>query len=312
MIEVQNVSKFFGNYPAVEDVSFKVAKGEILGLLGPNGAGKTTTMRIITGYMPPTSGTVTVDGHDILHDSLAARAAIGYLPETVPLYTDMTVREYLLFQATIRGVPKNKQKDRLDAVVDTVRINDYVDTHIAKLSKGYRQRVGIAQAIIHDPSVLILDEPTIGIDPIQVVETRSLIKSLGSADRAVIISTHILPEVSMVCGRVVIINEGRVIAEDTPANLAQRLQNSRQISADIRGPTRQVQTAIEKMPGVTSVHRESFEGHSQYIVECGVGNDVREELAKVVISNGWGLLSLQSKGMTLEEVFLELTTQEEA
>lgn len=312
MIEVQNVSKFFGNFPAVEDVSFKVEKGEILGLLGPNGAGKTTTMRIITGYMPPTSGTVRVDGHDILHDSMAARQAIGYLPETVPLYTDMTVREYLLFQATIRGVPNNKKAQRLEDVVETVRLNDYVDTHIGKLSKGFRQRVGIAQAIIHDPSVLVLDEPTIGIDPIQVVETRSLIKSLGGANRAVILSTHILPEVSMVCGRVVIINEGRVIAEDTPANLAQRLQNSRQISVDVRGPTRQVTAVLEKIPGVTSIHRESFEGHSQYIVECAVGNDCREELAKAVVANGWGLLSMQAKGMTLEEVFLELTTQEEA
>ena len=237
MIEVNNLTKYYGDFPAIEGISFTVNKGEILGLLGPNAAGKTTTMRILTGFIPPTSGTAKVAGFDVVGDSLDARKRIGYLPETVPLYTEMTVEDYLDFMGNIRGMDKGWRRRRIAEVIEITRLGEYQSSLIGKLSKGFRQRVGIAQSILHEPDVLIMDEPTIGIDPIQVVETRSLIKGFGG-EHTVILSTHILPEVSMVCDRVIIIHEGQVVAIDRPENLSERLRGPERIEVDIRGARR--------------------------------------------------------------------------
>ena len=310
MIEVKDLTKYYGSYLAIENVNFQVGKGEILGFLGPNGAGKTTTMRIITGFMPPSSGSASVGGYDVVDKSLEARKRIGYLPETVPLYTDMTVQGYLGFMGTLRGMNPKRTRARTAEVIDVCRLGDYRKTIIGKLSKGFRQRVGIAQAILHEPEVLVLDEPTIGIDPIQVVETRSLIKELGR-EHTVILSTHILPEVSMVCKRVVIIHEGQVVAEDTPRNLAERLQGVEKVQVEIRGPDDQVSKALSSIRGVMSVSTSLDGDRGTYTVEAKQGLDLRTTIAKVVTSNGWGLLTIQLVGMSLEEIFLRLTTDEE-
>ena len=310
MIEVQGLTHYYGPYAALEDVSFNVQRGEILGFLGPNGAGKTTTMRILTGFMPPTRGQVTLDGNDIVEQSLEVRKRVGYLPETVPLYTDMTVSHYLRYMGTLRKMPRKNIKRRIGEVIDVCRLEDYRDTLIAKLSKGFRQRVGIAQAILHEPEVLVLDEPTIGIDPIQVVETRRLIQELGQA-QTVVLSSHILPEVSMICERVLIIHEGRIVAEDTPSNLAERLQGTEHLEIEIGGPVPQVLSALRRVPGVTSASHRSFQGRNLYSVQAEQGEDLRDEVSRAVISNGWSLLSMQSVGMSLEEIFLRLTTHEE-
>ena len=316
MIEAKELTKYYGNFPAIENVSFEVKKGEIVGFLGPNAAGKTTTMRIITGFMPPTSGSVAVAGHDVVDKSREARKLIGYLPETVPLYTDMTVEAYLNFMGTLRGMNPKRIKVRIGEVIDISRLGDYRRTIIGKLSKGYRQRVGLAQAVLHEPEVLVLDEPTIGIDPIQVVETRSLIKDLGQ-EHTIILSSHILPEVSMVCQRVLIIHEGQIMAEDTPKNLAERLQGVERMEVEIRGPEPQVTKAIQGIRGVLSV-THSTDGEAQggeqritYIVEATRGLDLRSTISRVVISNGWSLLTIQLVSMSLEEIFLKLTTDEE-
>ena len=310
MIEVKDLTKYYGSYLAIENVNFQVGKGEILGFLGPNGAGKTTTMRIITGFMPPSSGSASVGGYDVVDKSLEARKRIGYLPETVPLYTDMTVQGYLGFMGTLRGMNPKRTRARTAEVIDVCHLGDYRKTIIGKLSKGFRQRVGIAQAILHEPEVLVLDEPTIGIDPIQVVETRSLIKELGR-EHTVILSTHILPEVSMVCKRVVIIHEGQVVAEDTPRNLAERLQGVEKVQVEIRGPDDQVSKALSSIRGVMSVSTSLDGDRGTYTVEAKQGLDLRTTIARVVTSNGWGLLTIQLVGMSLEEIFLRLTTDEE-
>ncbi len=309
MIEVDNLTKFYGDYPAIEGISFTVNKGEILGFLGPNAAGKTTTMRILTGFMPPTSGTAKVAGFDVVDNSLEARRRIGYLPETVPLYTEMTVEDYLDFLGNIRGMDKGWRKRRIEEVIEITRLGEYQSSLIGKLSKGFRQRVGIAQAILHEPEVLIMDEPTIGIDPIQVVETRSLIKGFGG-DHTVILSTHILPEVSMVCDRVIIIHEGQVVAIDKPENLSERLRGTERIEADIRGPAAQVMTALRNVQGVREVRRTGEGDVSSYYIESNAGAVVGEEIAALVIGQGWGLLKLQPIQMSLEEIFLRLTATE--
>ena len=309
MIEVDNLTKFYGDYPAIEGISFTVNKGEILGFLGPNAAGKTTTMRILTGFMPPTSGTARVAGFDVVDNSLEARRRIGYLPETVPLYTEMTVEDYLDFLGNVRGMDKGWRKRRIEEVIDITRLHEYRSSLIGKLSKGFRQRVGIAQAILHEPEVLIMDEPTIGIDPIQVVETRSLIKGFGG-DHTVILSTHILPEVSMVCDRVIIIHEGQVVAIDKPENLSERLRGTERIEADIRGPAAQVMTALRNVDGVREVRRTGEGDVSSYYIESNAGAVVGEEIAALVINQGWGLLKLQPIQMSLEEIFLRLTATE--
>ena len=312
MIEVSDLTKNFGDFPAVSSLTFSVEQGEILGFLGPNGAGKTTAMKIITGFMPPTSGTVEVAGFDIVEHSLDARKHIGYLPETVPLYTDMTVSDYLSFMGTIRGMSSTEIKSRRSEVIDLCRLDEYQTTIIGKLSKGYRQRVGIAQAILHEPDVLILDEPTIGIDPIQVVETRQLIKDLGK-DHTLILSSHILPEVSMICDRVIIIHEGQIVAIDDPINLGTNLSGIERVELEVKGPNREIINVLESVRSVEEIERIPVSGgaYHRYHITVSLGQDIRTDLASKVIENGWGLLKLQSLGMTLEEIFLRLTIEEE-
>ncbi len=310
MIQANELTHYYGPYRAIQGVSFGVKRGEILGFLGPNGAGKTTAMRIITGFMPPTRGTVTVNGYDVVAKSLEARRQIGYLPETVPLYTDMTVSSYLKYMGTLRGMPANSIKRRVDEVVGVCRLGDYRKTIIGKLSKGFRQRVGIAQAIVHEPEVLILDEPTIGIDPIQVVETRRLIEELGKS-QTVVLSSHILPEVSMICQRVLIINEGKIVAEDTPENLASGLQGMEKLEVEVGGPVAQVLPALRAVEGVEKITHRALGERQLYTIQVQTGRDLRDTLSRVVVSNSWSLLSMQSAGMSLEDIFLRLTTHEE-
>ena len=314
VIEVSHLTKYYGNFPAVHDISFNIAKGEVVGFLGPNGAGKTTTMKVLTGFMPPTGGTVKIAGYDALENSLEIREKIGYLPESVPLYTDMTVTEYLSFMGAIRGLQKNKLTNQISKVIEQCRLGDYRHTIIGKLSKGYRQRVGVAQAVIHEPEVLVLDEPTIGIDPIQVVETRKLIKELGESDRTLILSTHILPEVSMLCKRILIIHQGKIVAEDTPNNLSSRLKGAEQISIEVKGPTKQTQKTLENINGVEFVkvlENTSSKNIYSYMIQVEQDLDLRSTISKTIINNGWELLKLQDVDMSLEEIFLKLTTREE-
>ena len=311
MIQANDLTHYYGPYPAIQDVSFGVKKGEILGFLGPNGAGKTTTMRILTGYLPPSRGKVSLGGYDVVEKSLEIRKRVGYLPETVPLYTDMSVTGYLKYLGTLRGMSPGRIKTRLDDVIGVCHLEDYRKTQIGKLSKGFRQRVGIAQAILHEPEVLVLDEPTIGIDPIQVVETRRLIQDLGR-DQTVVLSSHILPEVSMICERVLIINEGRIVAEDTPQNLAENLQGVEHLEVEVGGPMAEVLPALQKIHGVTEVTHRNVQGRHTYTISAQQGQDLRDEISRAVVSNGWSLRSLQMVGMSLEDIFLRLTTQEEA
>jgi ABC-2 type transport system ATP-binding protein len=311
VIEVQHLTKRYGPTTAVDDVSFRVEKGEVLGFLGPNGAGKTTTMRVLTGYMPPTDGKAIVAGYDIFDRPIEAKRRIGYLPETPPLYPEMTVRDYLTFVAKIKAVPKRGRGDRINEVMERTRVADMANRHCGKLSKGYRQRVGLAQTLLHNPEVLILDEPTAGLDPKQIIDTRRLIKELGG-DHTIILSTHILPEVSQTCQRVVIINKGRVVAVDTPDNLTSRLRGSETMLVQVDAPPGDdVKHALEIVPGVTNVAvAESRGTTSGYEVNSETGRDVRRQLASVVVSNGWGLLELRPLRMSLEEIFLHLTTEE--
>ena len=310
MIQASDVTHYYGPYPAIQNVNFSVRKGEVLGFLGPNGAGKTTTMRILTGFLPPSRGSVSVDGFDVVEKSLDVRRRVGYLPETVPLYTDMTVTGYLKYMGTLRGMPGARIRPRLAEVIDVCRLGDYRKTQIGKLSKGFRQRVGIAQAIMHEPEVLVLDEPTIGIDPIQVVETRSLIQELGR-QQTVVLSSHILPEVSMICERVLIIHEGRIVAEDTPQNLAQGLQGLERLEVEVAGPSAEVLPALQNISGVISVTHRSVQGRPAYIVQAQPGRDLRDDISRTVIGNGWSLRGMQLMGMSLEEIFLRLTTRED-
>jgi ABC-2 type transport system ATP-binding protein len=311
VIEVEHLSKVFSGRRAVDDVSFKVEKGEVLGFLGPNGAGKTTTMRILTCYMPSTEGTARVAGYDVFDQSIEVRRRIGYLPENPPLYPEMTVDSYLNFVAKIKGAQSNLRKSQVDEAIGKCNIGDVRNRIIGKLSKGYKQRVGLAQALLNNPEVLILDEPTIGLDPKQIHEVRSLIKSLAST-HTVILSTHILPEVSMTCNRVVIINKGKVVAMDTPAGLANQMKGAERISLTVDGPKDEVREKLLAMDGVLSVQAEnSLANQLNYTVECKLDSDLRKELAKMVVSQGWGLLELRGISMSLEDVFINLTTQEQ-
>jgi ABC-2 type transport system ATP-binding protein len=312
MIEVQNLTKRYGRKTAVDGVSFKVEKGEILGFLGPNGAGKTTTMRVLSCYLPPTEGTARVAGFDVFEKPLEVKRRVGYCPETPPLYPDLSVAEYLDFCGRIKGVPKKDRATRVDDAMGKTRVGDVRSTLIGKLSKGYRQRVGLAAAILHNPDVLILDEPTAGLDPKQIIETRELIKRLGG-DHTIVLSTHILPEVSMVCGRVVIISQGRVVAEDTPENLTHRLRGAGTFRLEVRGEGPALEEALRSVPGVAEVKLRSAEnGTSVLEAEAEAGRDVRAELAAAVVQKGYGLLGLAPVGMSLEEIFLHLTTTDTA
>ncbi len=314
MIRVDHLSKNYGPRVAVADVTFDVQKGEVLGFLGPNGAGKTTTMRILTGYLPPSGGKVEVAGFDVLSQSLQARSKMGYLPETVPLYPEMSVRSYLDFMAKIKGV--RSRKAEVDRAMEKARIAFRADDHIGKLSRGLRQRVGLAQALLGDPPVLVLDEPTSGLDPKQIIDTRNLIRSLGG-DHTIILSTHILPEVAATCSRVVIIANGRVVAEDTPENLDRRLKGAESITVAVRGPCDAVSQALKAVPQVMSVQPDSASeaarrGVASFTVQSAVGADVRESIAQTVVQSGWGLLELRPALLSLEEIFLQLTTTDSA
>jgi len=305
MIEVQDLAKWYGTTEALRQVSFSVQKGEILGFLGPNGAGKTTTMRILTGYMPPSSGTARVAGYDVFYDSIEVRKRIGYLPETVPLYPEMTVWDYLDFCARLRGV--TEPDAAIERVMEMTGIGERADWLIGKLSKGYRQRVGIAQALVHNPEVLILDEPTIGLDPKQIIEIRNLIKSLAG-DHTIILSTHILPEVSQTCSRVLIINDGTIVAEDTPERLSARVRGAEHIHLQVAHPAPEIPAELEKVQGVLGVRVKT---NGVYEIETNLGTDRRAEIAAMVVQRGWGLLELRPLSLSLEEVFLKLTTTEE-
>ncbi len=309
MIEVEHLSKRYGPIVAVDDVSFRVESGQILGFLGPNGAGKTTTMRIITGFIPATSGKAVVAGYDVFEQPLEAKGRTGYLPETPPLYPDMTVREYLTFVAKIKGL-RSHVKDRVDEVMKRTWVADMADRHCSKLSKGYRQRVGLAQAIIHNPDVLVLDEPTAGLDPKQIIETRQLIRELAGT-HTIVLSTHILPEVSQTCQRVVIINKGRVVAVDSPDNLTHRLQGAATVFLQADGPAEEVEGALRNVRGVTGVNRPDPQGPlASFEVDTEKGVDVRRELAAAVVARGWGLTELRPLRMSLEEIFLSVITEE--
>ncbi|HXD75775.1 MAG TPA: ABC transporter ATP-binding protein [Vicinamibacterales bacterium] len=312
MIEVQHLTKRYGRVTAVDDVSFKVERGEILGFLGPNGAGKTTTMRILTGYMPASEGKAIVAGYDVFDQPVEAKSRTGYLPETPPLYPDMEVEEYLTFVSKIKGVPSAERTGRVKRVMERTRVADMAKRQCGRLSKGYKQRVGLAQALIHNPDVLILDEPTAGLDPKQIIETRELIKELAGT-HTIILSTHILPEVAQTCQRVVIINKGKVVAVDTPDNLTSRLRGSETMYVQIDAPGADPAGALARVGGVTRVVESDRRGGAIGLeIESESGRDVRRDLAKAVVTNGWGLLEMRPMRMSLEDIFLSLTTDDAA
>ena len=310
MIEVDNLSKYYGDVAAVMGVSFRTEKGEILGFLGPNGAGKTTTMRILTCYLPPSEGSARVAGFDVVEESMEVRRRIGYLPEQPPLYDDMTVRAYLRFVAKIKGVTGAQLNSRLDETMEKTAITHYQNTVIGHLSKGYRQRVGLAQALVHNPDVLILDEPTVGLDPKQIIEIRQLIRGLGG-DHTVILSTHILSEVSMTCEKIVVINNGRIAGEGTPESLTAQLKEGESLRAHISGPREQVQQLLRGIDGVLEVDAEAGEdGEADGVYTVTAGQDVRDELARQVVNRGFGLRELRPLDMSMEDIYLRLTTEE--
>ncbi len=306
MIRVVDLVKDYGSRRAIDTLSFNAEKGEVLGFLGPNGAGKTTTMRILSGFMPPTSGTVTIGGYDVVENSLEVRRIVGYLPETVPLYNEMTVFEYLKYMSDLRHLKNGKA--RVNETLEMVGLQDRANGYIGKLSKGMRQRVGLAQALLHQPEVLILDEPTIGLDPVQVVHFRELIRSIGK-DRTVLLSTHILPEVQQVCDRVLIINKGKIVAEDAPQQLQSRLMGAQRVAVRVRGETGTLLTKIGNLPGVLNVTPgadDTFE------FETHPAQDVRAEVARLIVNSGIDLLEFHPVSMSLEEIFLQLTRDEPA
>jgi len=309
VIQVNALTKYYGEKAAIDGVTFQVQKGEVLGLLGPNGAGKTTTMRILTCYMPPTSGDATIAGFNIWDEPMEIKRRLGYLPENPPLYTDLRVSEYLEFVAKIKEVPKDRIPSAISSAVEKAGLTDVVNKVIGHLSKGYKQRVGLAQALLNDPDVLILDEPTVGLDPRQIIEIRELIKALGG-EHTVILSTHILPEVEMTCGRVVIINEGKVVAQDTPDGLTQRLKGTERIILEVKADGQQMEPIFSRFPQITRFQLEdSKNGVQKYVVETT--EDIRNELAKAVVQNNIDLFELHSESLSLEEIFLHLTTKEE-
>jgi len=305
MIEVENLTKYYGPLPAVHEISFRARRGEILGFLGPNGAGKTTTMRILTGFMPPSSGKATVAGYDVVEDSLEVRRRVGYMPETVPLYPEMAVTEYLEFMGALRRV--EKLDERVDTVLEQLGLEDRATSFIGALSKGLRQRVGLAQALLHEPEVLILDEPTIGLDPAQIIEVRELIAGLR-ANRTVMLSTHILSEAQQVCDRVLIINRGRIVAEDTPANLQAQLAGAERVLVRAAAETAELTRALRKVPGLDAIEPTGEEGMLE--LSGPPGKDLRPAVARAVVKAGLDLLELRAVGVSLESIFLQLTREE--
>ena len=307
MIQVEHLTKHYGPKVAIDDVSFSVEKGEVLAFLGPNGAGKTTTMRILTASLPATSGTARVAGYDCFDHPREVKRAIGYLPEVPPLYTEMTVTEYLTFVGRIKGMDAERLSGALDRTLEQLSLGEVRGRLIANLSRGFKQRVGLAQALIHDPPVLILDEPTVGLDPKQIIEIRQLIKALAGS-RTIILSTHILPEATAVAQRVVIIHEGRIVAEDSQDQLSARLRRSEKVRVTLKHPPPDARERLQALPGVLSVHSE---GPITFLVEAELGQDLRDDLARFAVRNDWGLLELKLVTMTLEDVFLRLTKEED-
>ena len=317
MIKVEGLTKRYARTVAVDDISFEVQKGQIVGFLGPNGAGKTTTMRVLTCFLPPTAGTAQVAGFDVLEQALEVKKRIGYLPETPPLYPDMEVSEYLIFVGKLKGLASADVPKRVNDVCDRCAITDVRTKLIGKLSKGYRQRVGLAQAILHNPDVLILDEPTSGLDPKQIIETRELIRSLAG-DHTIILSTHILTEVEQSCERVIIINQGKLVAQDTVENLTNRLRGSESVALEIAATNgnlnnTEVRQKLEQVAGVSRVVlKDTKDNRCAFEVESLQGRSIRADLARAVVSAGWDLQELRPVGLSLEDIFLQLTASEKA
>jgi ABC-2 type transport system ATP-binding protein len=303
MIQVNGLTKDYGARRAIDNLSFDAEQGEIVGFLGPNGAGKTTTMRILTSYMPPTEGKAIVAGYDVVEESMQVRKRVGYLPETVPLYNDMTALDYLKYMADLRKIPSSEE--RAYETLEMVNLGDRATSYIGNFSKGMRQRVGLAQALIHRPEVLILDEPTIGLDPAQVVEIRHVIREIGK-DRTVLLSTHILSEAQQICDRVLIINKGHIVAEDTPENLQSRLAGAQRAVVRVRGEVDGLASMISNVKGTRDVGAKQ-DGSVEF--EFSAGQDIRPQVAKTVIESGFDLLEMRLIGLSLEEIFLELTRE---
>jgi ABC-2 type transport system ATP-binding protein len=307
MIIAENLTKFYGLKLAVQNVSFRIEKGEVVGFLGPNGAGKTTILRILTGFLQPTSGKILVDGLDGQTHSLEVRKRIGFLPETVPLYDELTVRRFLVFSGTIKGLGGKALNGEIDRVISACGLAEHRERRIRHLSKGLKQRVGIAQALINNPPIVILDEPTTGLDPAQIVEVRKLIKDLAG-QRTVLLSTHILPEVSQVCERVIIVSQGRVVAEDTPTNLTGQLQKGLRTILLVDGPPEDVQAKLSSLQGVTRVVPSHPGG--EILVESAADEGLRPLIAKTIVESGWGLKEMRTSDLSLEDVFVQLVTEE--
>ncbi|MBM4300636.1 MAG: ABC transporter ATP-binding protein [Deltaproteobacteria bacterium] len=306
MIEVQDLTKYYGPQLAVSRLDFQVAAGEIVGFLGPNGAGKTTTLKILAGFLAPSAGTARINGYDCVTDSLAVRRSLGYVPESVAIYPDLTVTQFLRFAARAKGVAAKAETGEVDRVAAACGLEEVRSKMVAALSKGFRQRLGLAQALINRPPLLIMDEPTIGLDPSQIVEIRQLIKNLEGA-HTVMLSSHILPEVSQLCHRVIIINRGQIVASDTPENLSRQLGQGARALVTVAGPDEQVTAALTAVAGV---NRVLSQGEGKYLVEADNGHELRPQLARVVVERGWQLLELKSLEFTLEEVFINLVTEE--
>ncbi len=311
MIQVDHLVKRYAGFTAIHGLTFSVQKGEIVGFLGPNGAGKSTTMKILSCFMPATSGTAIVGGHDIYQQSLEVRRKIGYMPENVPLYPEMRVGEYLHFRAALKGVPRSRRKAQVDKVSERCGITDVSRKIIGQLSKGYRQRVGLADSLVHDPELLILDEPTIGLDPNQIRQVRELIKDLGKS-HTVLLSTHILPEVEMTCSRVIIINKGRIVASDTPENLKRLRMGGGETVLEVKAETGLAQAELQALPGVDRVEVSALEdGFSRLIVHPKRDEDLREAACGCVQRKGWVLRELTRRHQTLEDVFVQITTEDD-
>jgi ABC-2 type transport system ATP-binding protein len=310
MIKVEQLAKRYADVFAVDHISFEVNQGEILGLLGPNGAGKTTTMRILTCYMPASSGTATVAGYDVFRDSISVRKQIGYLPENVPLYPEMRVKEYLTFRAKLKKVPSRERKSKIDECIEKCRIKEVQNQIVGTLSKGYRQRVGLADTLVHDPKILILDEPTIGLDPNQIRQVRQLIKELGEK-HTILLSTHILPEVEMLCGRVIIINKGKIVAMDTPSNLESQLRSGSNIVLEVRGDGEKIKNALSGIKGVKKVVWHDKGEVNNFAVEAEKGMDIREDIFSNIVKNNGVIREMKQIAVTLEEIFHQITTQEQ-
>ncbi len=311
MITASHLSKNFGPTKALNDVSFEVKKGEVLGFLGPNGAGKTTTMRILACYHPANSGTATIAGFDVFENPLEVRKLIGYLPENNPLYMDMGVVDYLEFIAKIRAIPPSKRKEQIRHVIELCGLRKELGKDIGELSKGFCQRVGLAQALIHDPDILILDEPTIGLDPTQIIEIRELIKKIGK-EKTIILSSHILPEVSATCDRIIIIHQGEIVGSGTPEEMANESKGEEIIYITIRGPLKEIQSKLEAMEKIKEFKKigGKEDGLNQFEIKSALGVDLSEELFFLVAQNGWSLTELHKETANLENIFLQLTTKE--